>query len=87
MSNIAYRIGGRNFRRLGLAAVTIFEISRIEAPIPDDDPMRDAHELGIRELDPRSGIAIVEQDIDAGVLELPIQRIGRFPGPAPTSGS
>src|ERR1700681_4290307 len=79
MSNIAYRICRGYFRRFGLAAMTIFEISRGEAAFPDDDPMRNSDELGVGEFDARTGIAIVEQYVDAGGIELLVQRIGGLP--------
>src|SRR5882762_985008 len=78
MSNIAYRIRRGDFRRFGLGAVTIFESPRGQAPFPDDDAMRDADELGIGEFDAWTGVAIVEQHIDAGGVELLIQRIRRL---------
>src|ERR1700730_8863111 len=79
MSNVAYRIGRGDFRRFGLAAMTIFEISRGEAAFPDDDPMRNSDELGVGEFDARTGIAIVEQYVDTGGIELLVQRIGGLP--------
>src|ERR1700693_3427010 len=76
MANIAYRIRRGDFRRFGLAAMTVFEISRGETSFPDDDPMRNSDELGIGEFDARTGVAIVEQYVDAGGIELLVQRIG-----------
>jgi len=38
--------------------------------------MRNADELGIGEFDPRAGVAIVEQYVDAGGVELLVHRIG-----------
>jgi len=38
--------------------------------------MRDAEQLVVRELDPRAGIAVVEQDLDAGGLQLAVQAFG-----------
>src|SRR3981081_2712630 len=81
MSYIAYRIRRGNFRRFGLAGMTVFESPRGEAPFPDDDPMRNSDELGIGELDPRTGVTIVEQYVDTGGVELPVQRIGGFLDP------
>src|SRR5258708_25312050 len=78
MSNIAYRILRGYFRRFGLAAVTILQIPRGKASFPDDDPMRNSHELGIGKLDARAGVAIVQQYVDAGGIELLVQRIGRL---------
>src|SRR6202034_2394469 len=76
MSNIAYRIRRGDVRRFGLAAMTIFEIPRSQAALADHDAMRDSHELRIGEFDPRTGVPIVEQYIDAGGGELLVQRIG-----------
>src|ERR1700722_15271917 len=56
--------------------MTIFEISSGEAAFTDDDSMRNSHELRIGEFDPRAGVAIVEQHVDAGGIELLIQGIG-----------
>src|SRR5260221_12362535 len=78
MPNIAYRIRRRDIRRFGLGAVTIFENPRGEAPFPDDDPMRNSDEPGIGEFHARTGVAIVEQYVDAGGVELLIQGIGRL---------
>src|SRR5258707_4405937 len=78
MPNIAYRIRRRDIRRFGLGAVTIFENPRGEAPFPDDDPMRNSDELGIGEFHARTGVAIVEQYVDARGVELLIQGIGRL---------
>ncbi len=76
MLDIAYRIRHRDFRRFGLAAMTVFETSRGQTPLPDHDPMWDAHELRIGEFDPRAGVPIVQQNIDAGGVELLVQRVG-----------
>src|SRR6202795_686681 len=78
MSDIAYRIRCGDFRRFGLGAVTIFERPRGQAPFPDDDAMGDADELGIGEVDAWAGVAIVEQYIDAGGVELLIERLRRL---------
>src|SRR5258708_24736171 len=76
MPNIAYRIRRGDFRRFGLAAMTIFQIPRGETALPDDDPVRNSDELGIGEFNARTGVAIVEQYVDAGGIELLVQRIG-----------
>src|ERR1700676_1396302 len=76
MSNIAYRIRRGDFRRFGLAAMTIFQIPRGKASFPDDDPMRNSDELRIGEFEARTGVSIVEQYVDAGGIELLVQRIG-----------
>src|SRR5882762_774379 len=76
MPNIAYRIRHGEFRRFGLAAMTIFEIPCGEASFPDDDPVRNSDELGIGKFDARASIAIIEQYVDAGRIELLVQRIG-----------
>ncbi len=62
----------------GLAAMTIFEISGRESPFSDHDSMRDTHELRIRELHPRPRVAIIQQHIDPGRIELLVQQVGRF---------
>src|SRR5258708_22155757 len=56
--------------------MTIFQIPRGETALPDDDPVRNSDELGIGEFNARTGVAIVEQYVDAGGIELLVQRIG-----------
>src|ERR1700719_3516442 len=75
MSNIAYRIGGGNFCRFGLAPVPIFEISGGQRAITDHDAVRNAQKLRIGELDAGPRVAIIQQYIDAGGVEIPVQRI------------
>ncbi len=77
-ANIAYRIGRGDFRGLRLAAMTIFEISGCKSPFSDHDPMRDAHELRIRKLHPRPRVAIIQQHVDPGRIELLVQQVGGF---------
>src|SRR3984957_18106900 len=75
MSNIAYRIGGGDFCRFGLAPVTIFEFSCGERAITDHDAVRNTQKLRIGELHAGPRVAIIEQYIDAGGVEVPVQRI------------
>ena len=58
--------------------MTVFKISGGETAFADDNSMRDSHQLGIGEFDPRTGIAVVEQHIEAGGIELLVQRIRGF---------
>ena len=67
------RIRAWNLRRGGIAPVPVFEAACIEAPIPDHDPVRDAHQLGIGEFHTGTGVAIVEQHIHAGGGERRVQ--------------
>src|ERR1700690_3419609 len=84
MSNIAYRIGGGNFCRFSLAPVTIFEVSGGQRAFADDEAVRNAQKLRVGELHAGAGVAIVEQYIDAGGVEVPVQGVpgllysGRF---------
>ena len=76
MSDIAYRIGGRDFRRFGLAPVTILEISSGQRALADHDAVRNSQKLRIGELHAGPRVAIVEQNIDACGVEIPVQRVG-----------
>src|SRR5450631_713995 len=75
---IGYGVRHRNFRRLGLAPVSIFEISGAQAALADHDAVRNADELRIGELHPGAGVAIVQQYIGARLVELLIQPVGRL---------
>src|SRR5882757_7171571 len=81
MSDIAYRIGGRDFRRFGLAPVTVLEISGGQRAFSDHDAVRNSQKLRIGELDAGPRVAIIEQDIDACGVEIPVQRICRLLNP------
>ena len=70
-------------RGTGVAAASrlrlVFDLSFLQAPVADGDPVRNADQLEISKHHARTLAAIVEQHFDAGRLELVVQRIGRRP--------
>ena len=47
-----------------------------QRPGPDREPVGDADQLGVGELDAGSGVAIVEQHVDPAGLQAPVQFLG-----------
>ncbi len=72
------RIGQRKLFGRFRAPVTVFELAGREAAIAHDHAVRNADELGIRELDARALVAIVEQHVDACGQELVVEAFGGF---------
>src|ERR1700753_4017134 len=50
----------------GVASIAILKLSGLQAALSHDYAVRDAEQLGVREFDPRPGVAVVEQNLDAG---------------------
>ena len=64
-ANERERIVGRKLRALGVASAAILEFPALEAALAHHDPVGDAQQLGIGELDARAGIAIVVENLDS----------------------
>src|SRR5439155_19783446 len=61
-------------RALLLAAANLdLELTRLEAAPSGDDSDRAAEQLRLHELLPRARVTVVEQRVDAGLGELPVQ--------------
>ena len=58
--------------------MAVFELAGLEAAIAHDHAVRNADELGVRELDARPLVAIVEQHVDAGGQEFVVEAFGGF---------
>src|SRR6195256_4291723 len=66
-----------------IASLAVFESAGLEAAICHHQPVRDAQQLRIGELDARACVTVVVQDLDSGGGELGIQAVADF---ADTSG-
>src|SRR4051812_10854893 len=56
-------------------AMTVLDFPGLEPAVANDDAVRDAKQLRIRELDARPCVAIVEEHFDACIRELRIQTV------------
>src|SRR5690242_10860024 len=63
----------RNLRGLGGFAVAVFELAGFQPALAHDDPVRNADQLGFRELHSGAHVAVVEQYFHAGGGELVVQ--------------
>src|SRR5690349_3445926 len=77
-ANECQRIVERELRAFGVASAAVFELAGVHAALTHDQPVRNADELCVRELDARTGVAIVVEHFDAGGVELRIQLVGNF---------
>src|SRR5688572_31496731 len=69
------RLGGGDLRRLRVAAMLVLESAFLEPALADHHAMRDAHQLLVGEEHARALVAIVEEGLDAGGLELGVQLV------------
>src|SRR5204862_3085639 len=67
----------REVAGLPAAADLDLELALRQRPTPDRDADRAAQQLGVGELLPRAGVAIVVEDAQAGRLELLVHTVGR----------
>ena len=65
--------------------MAVFELAGRDAAIAHDHAVRNADELGVRELDARTLVAIVEQDVDARGEEFVVEAFGGFTDSVVTS--
>src|ERR1700756_791289 len=72
----AERLGGRKLGALSVAPLPVLELAGLEARPGHPQPMWNAEQLRVGELDARAGVAIVEQDFDPGIGELGVQAVG-----------
>src|SRR5438309_6694070 len=69
------RLGLRELGAGAVAPVAIFELARLEAPIGHHQPVWDAEQLRVGELDARARVSVVVQHFDPGGGELGIQAV------------
>src|SRR6185437_2352186 len=72
---------GRELRALGIAAIAVLQAAGLQAPIADHQPMRDAEQLRVGELDAGAGIAVVIEHLDAAGGELVVEAVVNFAYP------
>ncbi len=66
---------------LGVAPALVFQLARVQALVADDDPVGDADELHVREHEPWARVPVVQEYLDPGLRQPPVQLLGRFPDP------
>ena len=60
------------------SAVAVFELAGGDAAVAHDHAVRDTDELGVRELDARTLVAIVEQNVDSRGQQFVVEAFGSF---------
>src|SRR6185437_5499968 len=75
------RLTGRKLRIPAIAPVTVFQPAGFQSALRDHQPMRNAEELRVSELDAGPGIAVVIERLDAEGGELAVEAVGNFAYP------
>ena len=66
----------RHLGRRGVAAALVLELAFLQAAVGDHDAVRHADQLPVGEHRARALAAVVEHHVDAGGLQLVVQRVG-----------
>src|SRR3569833_3204422 len=70
------RIVEREFLALRVTPAPVFELTRFQPALSDNQAVRDAQQLRVGELDARTGVAVVVQHFDSSSSELGIEPVG-----------
>jgi hypothetical protein len=62
--------------RLGIGPALVLQLAFLQAALADHDAMRDADQFHVGEHDAGALVAVVEHDIDAGLLEVGVKLVG-----------
>jgi len=66
----------RNQRVVPITSTPIFQLTGAQVALADHHPMRDTDQLHIGEHNARPNVAIIQQNLDPGVQQFPIERFG-----------
>src|ERR1700716_1504770 len=75
------RIVEREFLAFRITSIAVLEFACFQSALTDNDAVRNAQQLRIREFDPRAGVPVVVQHLDSGGSELRIQPVGDLAHP------
>src|SRR3569833_2264889 len=75
-ADVVERIAERELLALRITPAAVFELTRFQPTLSDNQAVRDAQQLRVRELDSRTGVAVVVQHFDSSSSELGIEPVG-----------
>src|ERR1700732_4914601 len=75
------RIVEREFLAFRITSIAVLEFACFQSALTDNQAVRNAQQLRVREFDARAGVAVVVQHLNPGGCELCIEPIGDLANP------